>query len=235
MYKGKKILILKNGKMEYSTDKSKSSLVKEFKELLKKAYNEHQKSPIAMMEEHTNINIEEDVADDIIDNVGDQIDSKISDRIEDISSNTEITANELREFRGILNVKGNSGKAKIAALNVEIEHWKTEAEKAKTDGDDVKSKLYDAIKEVAELKADQIRLNLNQQPKTEVVTDMVENETKNSILFKFKRFKEWARENIIGISAVAISVAGIITTVATGAKNAAKRRSEFKKICKVCV
>ena len=40
-YKGKKILILKNGKMEYSTDKSKAQYVNEFKGLLKKAHVEH--------------------------------------------------------------------------------------------------------------------------------------------------------------------------------------------------
>lgn len=139
-------------------------------------------------------------------------------RVENISSNTEITANELRELRGILNVKGNSGKAKIEALKVEIEHWKKESEKEKTNGNAVKAKLYDAFKEVAELKADQIRLNLRQQPETDAVKDMVENETNNSILIKFKKFKEWARENIIGLSAVAISVAGVITTAVMGAK-----------------
>ena len=52
------------------------------------------------------------------------------------------------------------------------------------------------MKEVGELKADQIRLNLNQQPETEVVKGIVENETENSVLLKFKRFKRWARETL---------------------------------------
>ena len=211
--------------MEYSTDKSKASLVKEFKELLRKAYNEHKKSLTALMEEHTNIYIEEDVADEILSNVNDQIDSEISDRINSV----EMSANRLRELRGILNAKGNSGEAKLKALNIEIEHWKREA--AKTGG--AKSKLYETIKEVSELKADQIRLNLNQQPETKVVKGIVENKTENSVLLKFKGFKRWTRENIIGISAVAISVAGVITTVVIGAKNAAKKGGRMTGIVKI--
>ena len=42
-YKCKKILILRGGELKYSTDKTKESLVNEFKELLRKAQNEHQK------------------------------------------------------------------------------------------------------------------------------------------------------------------------------------------------
>ena len=125
MYKGKKILILKNGKMEYSSDKTKSSLVNGFKERLRKEYNEHKKSLTALMEEHTNIDIEEDVADEILSNVNGQIDSEISDRIDSV----ETSANELRELRGILNVKGNSGEEKLKALNIETDHWKKEAAK----------------------------------------------------------------------------------------------------------
>ena len=37
---------------------------------------------------------------------------------------------------------------------------------------------------------------------------------------RLQRFKEWAKENLGGISALAISVAGIITTIVTGARKA---------------
>ena len=43
-YKGKKILILRGGELRYSTDRTKAQLVNEFKELLKKADAEHQKT-----------------------------------------------------------------------------------------------------------------------------------------------------------------------------------------------
>lgn len=149
-YKGKKILVLKDGKMEYSTDKTKAKLVKEFRGLLKKAHNEYKKTLAPMMEQHSSIDIEQDDEDDVAESVSNRVEDEISDRVENISSNMELTANELRELRGILNVKGNSGEAKIKALNVEIKHWKEESEREEANGNALKAKLYDAFKEIAE-------------------------------------------------------------------------------------
>jgi uncharacterized FAD-dependent dehydrogenase len=98
-YKGKKILIMKGGKMEYSTDMSKVRYVNEFKELLNKAHAEHQKTPAALAEKHVGVDITQDTMDDIIDNVSDRIESEIDDVVEDLATNTEITNNELRELR----------------------------------------------------------------------------------------------------------------------------------------
>ena len=53
--------------------------------------------------------------------------------------------------------------------------------------------------------------------------EMLEEEADVNELAKFDRFKKWARENIAGISAVAISVAGVRTTVVMGAKKALVR------------
>ena len=52
---------------------------------------------------------------------------------------------------------------------------------------------------------------------------MIEEETNTNDLTRLERFKKWARENVVGVSAVAISVAGIITTVVMGARNAVKK------------
>ena len=111
--------------MEYSSDKCKSSTVAEFKELLRKAHNEHKKSLLAMMEERTNVDIEEDDVEDILSNVDEQINKEISDRV----TRLEMMGTELRELRGILNVRGNSGEEKLRALDIEINHWKKEAAK----------------------------------------------------------------------------------------------------------
>ena len=45
----------------------------------------------------------------------------------------------------------------------------------------------------------------------------------NNDLTRFERFKRWAKGNIGGIAIVAISVAGIVTTIVVGARNAIKR------------
>ena len=78
-----------------------------------------------MMEEHTNIDIEEDDVEDILSNVDEQINDEISDRV----ARLEMTGTELRELRGILNVRGNSGGEKLKALDIEIDDWKKEAAK----------------------------------------------------------------------------------------------------------
>ena len=219
-FKGKKILILKNGKMSYSADKSKTPYVNEFKELLKKAYAEHQKTPAALVEKHVGVNIPQYVMDDITSNVSDRIETEISDILSDVRNNVELTENELREFRGILDVKKDAGEEKIKALEVEIKHWKT---KAQEEGNEMKTKLYEAFAKTAELKADEIRLRLNQKPQNEEVISMVEEEADVNDLTRFERFKKWARENVVGLSAVAISVAGILTTVIMTGRNALKR------------
>ena len=47
------------------------------------------------------------------------------------------------------------------------------------------------------------------------------------------RFKKWAKENLLGVSVLAISIAGIITTIVVGARKAiskgAKVTSKFAK------
>ena len=77
--------------------------------------------------------------------------------------------------------------------------------------------------DVCVLKADEIRLRRNEQPESEEVQSIVEEEARNSTLRVFERFKEWAKKNLAGLSVVAISVAGIVTTIVMGAKNAIKK------------
>ena len=160
---------------------------------------------------------------DITRNVSDRIETEISDRMEDLTTNTEITENELRELRGILNVKGDSGEEKIKALEVESKHWKTKSQEEGTKGNEMKSKLYETFAKTADLKADEIRLRLNQKPQNEEAISMVEEEADVNDLTRFERFKKWARENIAGLSAVAISIAGILTTVIMTGRNSVKR------------
>ena len=85
-----------------------------------------------------------------------------------------------------------------------------------------KKLLYNSIADVAALKADELRLRANVRPEGELARSIVEEEAENNDLTRFERFKRWGRRNLGGISVVAISVAGIITTIAVGARNAVK-------------
>ena len=79
------------------------------------------------------------------------------------------------------------------------------------------------MSKAAELKADKIKLKLNQKPVSGEVQSMIEGETDVNDLTRLERFKKWARENIVGVSAIAISVAGIVTAAILGARNTVKK------------
>ena len=79
------------------------------------------------------------------------------------------------------------------------------------------------MKRAAELKADRIRLSLNEKPVSEEVVGMVEEETDTNDLTRLEKFKKWARENVVGVSAITISIAGIVTTAVIGARSVVKK------------
>ncbi|CAB4011466.1 integrase core domain-containing [Paramuricea clavata] len=114
-------------------------------------------------------------------------------------------------------------KQKIEHLEVEKNHWKELAKTERTAGREQKALLYEAMANMAEFKADEIRLRSNERPKGPKAMSIVEEEVEINDLTRFERFKKWAKENIAGISAVAISVAGIITTIIMGARSVAKK------------
>jgi hypothetical protein len=225
-FKDVKIIISKNEKMIYSTDKKEESVVNEYKELIRKAKIEHSKTPAALVEEQLerqNLDAPQELVDSVLENIAERMDDELSNRSEAIGNSTIITENELRELRGILNVKGNSGKEKIDHLEIVKNHWKELAETERTVGREQKALLYEAMADMAELKADEIRLRSNERPKGPKAMSIGEEEVEINDLTRFERFKKWEKENIFGISAVAISVAGIITTIIMGARSVAKK------------
>ncbi|CAB3983943.1 Hypothetical predicted protein [Paramuricea clavata] len=100
----------------------------------------------------------------------------ISNQSEAVGNSTIITENELRELRGVLNVKGNSDKQKIEYLEIEKNHWKELAETERTAGREQKALLYEAMADIAELKANEIRLRSNERPKGPKAMSIVEEE-----------------------------------------------------------
>ena len=89
-----------------------------------------------------------------------------------------------------------------------------------------KKRLYEGMADVCVLKADEIRLRRNERPESETIQSMIEEEAQRNDLTRFKRFKQWTKKNPGGISVVAISVAGIITTIAMGARNVIKKGAQ---------
>ncbi len=71
------------------------------------------------------------------------------------------------------------------------------------------------------------------RPESEEALSMIQVEARTNDFTRFERSKKWAKKNIATVSAIAISIAGIITTiVVTGrsaVKTGAKAVGEFGK------
>ena len=76
------------------------------------------------------------------------------------------------------------------------------------------------------LKADEIRLRRTERPESETVQSMIGEEAQRNDLTRFERFKQWTKKNLGGISVVAISVAGIITTIVMGVRTVIKKGAQ---------
>ena len=117
---------------------------------------------------------------------------------------------------------------------IDTDHWKKLSDKLfddaeKEPNEELKKKikakalLYDSMRKASERKADRIRLSLNQKPVSEEVINMMKKETDVNDLTRLEKFKKWARENIVGVSAIAISIAGIVTAAVMGARTTVKK------------
>ncbi len=101
-----------------------------------------------------------------------------------------------------------------------IKHWKDLEEKEQ----DPAMKLnYNTAKELCTAKKSLMEVRAGKRPESEEALSMIQEETNANDLTRFERFKKWAKENITGVSAVAISVAGVITAAVTAGRNAIKK------------
>ena len=110
--------------------------------------------------------------------------------------------------------------AKIAGLKANIEHWK-DLERRKQDP--VKKRLYKTAKELCITKKSYMEVKAGFRPESEEALSMIQEEARTNDLTRFERFKKWTKENIAGVSAVVISIAGIITTIVIAGRSAVKK------------
>ena len=146
-------------------------------------------------------------------------------RERDLDGNTE------REIRGIPyadenidydNLEDPNQKilydSKIASLKKDIKHWE---DLGKNEQDPTKKLLFNTAKELCIAKKSLMEANANQRPESEEAQERLQEEAEGNDLTRFERFKRWAKENLVGVSA--ISVAGIITTVVIAGRSAVKK------------
>ena len=231
-FNGVKIIILeKDGEFKFSKSKDVRSEIYKFKTLAEEARKEHTQTAVSDIEEVVpDVFVDDGHAKSIRSNSLEKLKKEISDREEKIRP--LLDGQELREFNGLLNPKATTIEGKIKFLEkTEVTYWEKKVNDV--EGDPRRKELYESIVEVAKLKADQLRLEANLKPKSETAQSILAEETENNPLTRFERFKKWAKENLGGISVIAISVAGIITTIVMGMKTVvvggAKAASKFGK------
>ena len=64
------------------------------------------------------------------------------------------------------------------------------------------------------------------KPEHEEANSIIEEEVRNNDLIRLEKFKRWAKDNLVGVSALAISIAGITTTIVIGARKALKKGAQ---------
>ena len=232
-------IIVQRGKtLVYTEDVQKLSKVAKFKELIDKAELEHKKTPAALIEETLpDIPVTTDLEQAVVRKSTEDLEHFIDEKVAEIEAKRAAAEKEdvvtiewqkIREFRGI---------TKMSDLNLDNGGLKTQETYfrvlAEYEPNTLKKNLYEEMAEVCVLKADEIRLRRGERPESVKVQSMVEEEAQQNDLTHFERFKQWAKRNLGGISVVAISVAGIITTIVMGARTVirkgARATSKFAK------
>ena len=220
-FKGKRVGWIERDRSVSLFEKKNKKLVDEFKNLMDGVVREYQQTPESLVK-----NLPDYAVEDILNASAETL----VDEIDQIKAT--LTEQELREFAGVLNPKGPTAEVRIKALEVQADHWKAEREKVKKlvekgsaeEVEKAKSEItkLESLEKTARLQADFERLKNNKKPIHNETLDIINDEIQENDLSKLERFKQWARENLIGFSAIAISIAGIITTVVMAGRKAVK-------------
>ncbi len=184
--------------------------------------------------------IDESVGSSMSDVAAESVQESVVGSLEDLVWNKydEISQNDQdknieREINGIPHVDDNVDyddledpnqkaqyDAKIAGLKANIEHWKKLEQREQ---DPVKKRLYKTAKELCVVKKSYMEVKAGFRPESEEVLSMIQEEARTNDLTRFERFKKWAKENIAGVSAVAIFITGIIMTIVIAGQSTVKK------------
>ena len=208
--------------------KKVASAVDDFKAALARAEIEHGKTAAAEVEKQF-----EDATRQDVSSVLSEVEDQLSDRLEELQDEVleirrgGLTKAEVDALIGVLSfdkTQKMTPEEQIKFLmDAETPHWKEKLEEAKKqDADSVRTKQITGVIEMMELKADAFRIKNNMKPETNFVKNLIKAESETGDVSRFRRFSKWAKENLLGLSAVAISAAGIITTIAIAGRSAIK-------------
>ncbi len=228
-FKGEDVKLTAKGKLDGRSAKTAN---KNIVKAIEDAKVEYEKSFDAVADEGAGLSLSDEARESVRESVAGSLEDLVWDRYGEISQ-SDSDKNIEREIKGIPyvdknidydNLEDQSEKnqydAKIAGLKVDTEHWKNLEEKEQ---DPTKKLLYKTAKELCIVKKSYMEVRANQRPESKEVQEMIREGALTNNLTRFERFKRWAKENLVGVSAVAISVAGVITTAVVAGRNAVKK------------
>ncbi len=228
-FKGEDVKLTAKGKLDGRFTKTAN---KNIVKAIEAAKVEYEKSFDAVANEGAGFLLSDEARESVRESVAGSLEDLVWDKYDEISQ-SDLDKNIEREIKGIPYVDKNIDydnledqnekdqyDAKIAGLKVDTEHWENLEEKEQ---DPTKKQLYKTAKELCIAKKSYMEVRANQRPESEEALSMIGEETERNDLTRFERFKKWAKENITGVSAIAISVAGIITATVMAGRNAVKK------------
>ncbi len=228
-FRGEDVKLTAKGKLDGRFAKTANKNIVKAIEAAKVEYN---KSFDAVVNEGAGFSVSDEARESVRESVAGSLEDLVWDKYNEISQ-SDLDKNIEREIKGIPyvdknidydNLEDQSEKdqydAKIAGLKVDIEHWKNLEEKEQ---DPTKKLLYKTAKELGIAKKSYMEVKAGFPPESEEALSMIQEEADVNDLTRFERFKKWAKENLVGVSAVAISVAGIVTAVVMAGRNAVKK------------
>jgi hypothetical protein len=209
------------GNFIMSNDKKTATLSRRFLNLYAKALAEHKDKAKSVVEEETGGEASGVTTEDIFEDAKEEILQEaviVSDNLiehaEKLESEGKITTQERREFAGVTAPKGPP-EVRIKALREQKKVFETNIE---LETDPERRQIMQEGRDVAEQGIDNANLEMGQQPETEEGKHRYREIVRENIRTKFERFRKWAKENLGVLSAIAISIAGIITTVVVAGK-----------------
>lgn len=117
-------------------------------------------------------------------------------------------------------VKGTP-EERLRVLTIELKNYEDKI-KAETEAnqDEDRLKVLRSARDLVEFMMDEARVEMNLVPESERGERKTREIINDNVRTKFERFQTWAKENLGIVSAIAISIAGIITTVVVAGKGA---------------
>jgi hypothetical protein len=209
------------GAYNLSKDKNSAGSVGAFLRLYAKALAEHKKRAKSVVEEETEGVTSRANAEEIFEDAEEEFRQEVTDtgdnlveHARELEERGKIITQERREFAGVTAPKGPP-EVRIKALREQKNVFETNIE---LETDPERQQIMQEGRDVAEQGIDNANLEMGQQLETEEGKHRYREIVRENIRTKFERFRRWAKENLGALAAIAISIAGIITTVVVAGK-----------------